>query len=197
MIGALATAKPVAPRPPPVVSVRPTPPPPPVVGRPAVVIDISAEGRRAAQAFGAMGRRAAEWSGAGVPALQRVPDLFPPAPEARLKPHSQSLQSALQSKLLEVKNSSGTTGRLMRGERLIPSFLDGNMQERAARRPGRAIEEAGVRMRQGPGVSAAIGRGEKLVDASRLSDLNTRNFRAMRDRQPQDVADQTWDRNAG
>jgi hypothetical protein len=189
LIAALARARAVAPAAPPVVQVRPSPPPPRVVGRPAVVIDISAEGRRAAEASTAMGRRAADWSSAGVPALQRVPDLFPPAPPAPLKPDSQTLQSALQRDLLALRNSGGTTGRLMRGEPLFPSFLEGTAQERAARRPGRAIEEAGARMRQGPGLSAAIGRGEKPVDASRLSDLNTRNFRAMRDRQPQEVAD--------
>jgi len=197
LIAALATAKPIAPRPPPVVSVRPSPPPPPVVGRPAVVIDISAEGRRAAQALAAMDRRAADWSGAGVPALRGVTDLFPPAPEPRLKPHSQSLQTALQQELLAVRNSRGTTGQLMRGERLFPAFTEGTLQERAARLPGRATEQAGARMRQGPGISAAIGRGEKLVDASRLSDLNTRNFRAMRDRQPQDMAEQAGARSAG
>lgn len=151
---------------------------------PSIVDDVSAAGRRAAAARTAMAKQLAAY-GTG-PVLPKV-DLTAPrdlqadssAMSAKRVDPSKLAGNQIAQRAEAMRSEGGLANQVRSGQSpLGPSWTDGPPEAQRANRPGKDIIDAAARVRESnEGLSASIGRGEGMLQAGSIKDLNTQSMR--------------------
>ena len=154
---------------------------------PAVVDDISAAGRRAAAARVQTLRQLERYATGPV-----TPKIDLTAPQNLDQTHKnlttsrEVVPSRLTGMMIEkraeaMRASDGVNRRVQSGQNpLGPGWNAGPPESQRANRPGKDILDAAKKMREsGSGLSASIARGQGMLKAGSIKDLNTEGIRRM------------------
>jgi len=154
---------------------------------PAVVDDISAAGRRAAAKRTQTLRQLERYSTGPV-----TPKIDLTAPQNLDQTHKnlttsrEVVPSRLTGMMIEkraeaMRASDGVNRRVQSGQNpLGPGWTAGPPEAQRANRPGKDILDAAKKMREtGTGMSASIARGQGMLKAGSIKDLNTEGIRRM------------------
>ena len=154
---------------------------------PAVVDDISAAGRQAAAKRSQTLRQLERYATGPV-----TPKIDLTAPQNLDQTHKtlstsrEVIPSRLTGMVIEkraeaMRSSDGLNRRVQSGQNpLGPGWTAGPPEAQRAHRPGKDILDAAKKMREtGTGMSASIARGQGMLKAGSIKDLNTEGIRRM------------------